>query len=112
MIEKIKTILKDDGRSFDAAVNEALSTGWSLVDRGLRQMRADKWMLYAELVKLPEPVEAPAPSWRDAVMLLKSECENAPDCSAAGCQMYHWCQQHLEKLDSPNVWKIPEEVKA
>lgn len=111
---EIKTIIlnADYAEKFDNKVNTALADGWELVRREVIIAQTEKQCtgLYAELAKLPEPEEAPAPSWCDALRTIRDECENAAECSATGCAMHAWCQEYLSIC--PTRWTWDEEAEA
>ena len=114
---EIKTIVKrlDNAAEFDAAVNAAIADGWALSRRTVLtpaqpncSLAYFHTMLYAELVKLDEPVEQVEPTtWQEAVDVLRNTCASTAECDES-CTMHAWCDSNL--ADDPASWTQPEVV--
>lgn len=108
---KIKTIVDDDPREFDAQVNAALAEGYMLGHRGTLQGTKVTVGHYAQLVLLD-----PAPGLPDplgAVRAIREMCESTSlaDCTGGKCPLEEWCQQ-LASAGDPTDWVLPEEEAA
>ena len=111
---QIKTIHKSlyKAEDFDICVNAAIAEGWTLMRREvIVPPTGDKQVtLYVELVK-GEPQEGLELTWRDALQVIQAECESTAECSATGCEMHAWCQEHLRgDADNPLLWTWSKEA--
>lgn len=49
-----------------------------------------------------------APTWQEAVMVLKETCgDDEHECDES-CPMYKWCTSNMPGLAAPNRWDDPE----
>ena len=107
---KIKTIWRENPRSFDEEVNEEMKKGYELVRRDVlvdTNCLGDS-VFYAELIQ-PDPAPEPDQGAIDpfqALHIVKAACQahNEP-CNT--CPMIDWCRQ-LDNCNDPTDWVLPE----
>ena len=107
---KVKTIWRENPRTFDKEVNEEMEKGYQLVRRDIlvdTNCMGDS-VFYAELV-LPDPAPEPEPVEIDGIQALhivKAAClAHKGPCN--DCPMTDWCEQ-LQIGGDPTDWELPE----
>lgn len=126
-MQQIKTIIHDVPEEFDRQVNQAIQSGFSLIQRGLVQVTDRASSLYAELVKFGDesPVDPHVPKRviedeqectechegcvcidcvLDAMRFIKFCCDEHEYCP--DCPLYMYCRGNLPCEWDLSKWDI------